>query len=467
MTDSTHNTIDSADSLTQQMATSLVQQQEFSDATLKKAKYCLLDFLSCVHSTIHFPWVQQALAVARTNSSMETGGAQVYGTPYRVSVQDAAFVNAIAGHSLVRDDMHLGSVSHLGVVVIPAALALAENKHINGKRLLEAIICGYEAGGKLGSMLMDVETAKKIRPTGLIGAFAAAATGARLNEMDAIQTTNALGFASNYLTGLNEWASWGSDDMYFHPGIAVRNGITAMHLAQQGATAATGSIEGSAGLFAALGKASPASPALPFSGKEEIQQVFFKQVPACNYAQTAAQVALQLKLEHTLDIDETKSITVKVPYAAANYPGCDYSGPFTSILQARMSIHFNVASALLNGNFNDTHFQDYSNETLQQLTNIITIEIDDALTMAYPAHQGAAISLTDATGQTFEAILEDVIPAGTEEVLKRSGLAMATVLGEEQSNKLVELISGLESRDNLDAMFELLSPTRLVIRNKQ
>ena len=152
----------SAGTLCQQMAISLVQQQEFSAATLGKAKFCLLDFLSCVHSTMHFPWVQQALAVARTNSSFETGGAQVFGTPYRVSVQDAAFVNAIAGHSLVRDDMHVGSVSHLGVVVIPAALALAESKQVDGRTLLEAIVCGYEAGGKLGSMLMDVETAKKI-----------------------------------------------------------------------------------------------------------------------------------------------------------------------------------------------------------------------------------------------------------------------------------------------------------------
>ncbi|MDG2175820.1 MAG: MmgE/PrpD family protein [Gammaproteobacteria bacterium] len=458
MTNPEHNTVDSAETLCQQMASSLVQQQEFSAATLGKAKYCLLDFLSCVHSTMHFPWVQQALAVARKNSSMETGGAQVFGTPHHVSVQDAAFVNAIAGHSLVRDDMHVGSVSHLGVVVLPAALALAENKQVDGKTLLEAIVCGYEAGGKLGSMLMDVETAKRIRPTGLIGSFAAAATGARLNGLDAEQTANALGFASNYFTGLNEWAAWGSDDMYFHPGIAVRNGISALLLAQQGATAAAGSIEGTAGLFAALGKTAPASPVLPFAGQEEIQQVFFKQVPACNYAQTAAQVALKIKQEHALAINEIQAITVKVPYAAANYPGCDYPGPFNSILQARMSIHFNVARALLYGDFNDTHFQDYSSETLQHLSKLITLEIDDALTKAYPEQQGAAIRLTNVNGQTLDANLEDVIPAGTEEVMNRSSHALATVLGEEQSSTLLDLITRLESLNNLDTVFDLLRP---------
>jgi 2-methylcitrate dehydratase PrpD len=456
LTNPKHSSVDSAETLCQQMAASLTQQQEFSAATLEKAKHCLLDFLACVHSTMHFPWVQQALEVARSNSSMDSGGAQVFGTPSRVSVQDAAFVNAIAGHSLVRDDMHVGSVSHLGVVVLPAALALAESKQVDGRTLLEAIICGYEAGGKLGTMLMDVETAKKIRPTGLIGAFAAAATGARLNGLDADQSANALGFASNYFTGLNEWATWGSDDMYFHPGIAVRNGISAMLLAQQGATAAAGSIEGAAGLFAALGKTAPASPDLPFAGEEEILQVFFKQVPACNYAQTAAQVALKIKQEINLEIDQIEVINVKVPYPAAHYPGCNYPGPFHSILQARMSIQFNVASALLYGDFDDSHFQNFSDERLESLANLITLEIDDALTQAYPGQQGAAIRLTNVTGQIVDANLEDVIPAGTEEVMNRSRHALADVLGEEQGKKLLELIARMESLDNLDAVFDLL-----------
>src|SRR5260221_2710193 len=32
------------------------------------------------------------------------------------------------------------------------------------------------------------------------------------------------------------------------------------------------------------------------------------------------------------------SITVRVPRAGALYPGCDYTGPFAHILQAKMSI---------------------------------------------------------------------------------------------------------------------------------
>lgn len=445
-------------SLCQQFAKTLNSKQDFSAEALTKAKFCLQDFLASVYSTQQFPWVENALQVALQNSAMSSGGASILGTGHRASFQDAAFVNAVAGHSLVRDDMHVGSVSHLGVVVIPAALALAEQKNISGRHLLEAIICGYEAGGKLGSLLMDVDTAKVIRPTGLIGAFAAAATGARLLQLDAVQTSNALGLASNYLTGLNEWAAWGSEDMYFHPGIAVRNGLTAVQLANNGAVAAQGSLDGQAGLFTALGKAVPESPRLPFCDGEEILQVFFKQVPACNYAQTAAQVALQAISANTISIPDIKKITVQVPYAAAHYPGCDYPGPFNSILQARMSIHFNVASALLFADFNDEHYRDFDNTVVRELAGKVSIEINDDLTKAYPARQGAAISILGSDASEYQHTLDDVIPSTKDEVVKRFMEAAKNILGEEKTKAIHTQIDSLENTPDLNTFLPTLNP---------
>jgi 2-methylcitrate dehydratase PrpD len=400
-----------------------------------KAAYCVLDFLSCANATQHFSWVEQARQVAINNSGIEPGsstvaagcsGATLIGSTQQVSLQDAVFVNSVAGHSLVRDDMHLGSVSHLGVAVIPVALALAEQNKVSSKQLLEAIICGYEAGARLGAMLMDVETARTFRPTGLIGAFAAAATAAKLNNLDTEASANALGFATNYITGLNEWAAWGSDDMYFHPGIAARNGLTAAQLAQAGAQAAQGSLDGKAGLFAAFAKAVPTPPALPFSDPdEEILRVFFKQVPACNYAQTAAQVAVRVKTEHAIAADAITKVCINVPYAAAHYPGCDYPGPFTSILQARMSIHFNVASALLYGDFDDNHYQAFASEEVRILAGLVSVTVDGTLTENYPAMQGASIEVATQNDENFSASLADVVPADLAQVMSRYQRAAA------------------------------------------
>ncbi len=46
------------------------------------------------------------------------------GTRVRASAAEAAFANAVLGHGLVREDMHTGSVSHLGIVIFPTLLAL-------------------------------------------------------------------------------------------------------------------------------------------------------------------------------------------------------------------------------------------------------------------------------------------------------------------------------------------------------
>ncbi|MBT5485245.1 MAG: MmgE/PrpD family protein, partial [Gammaproteobacteria bacterium] len=115
-------------SLSRLFANALAGKQNFANEELNKASFCLLDFLACTFSTQHFPWVQQAQRVACMNSQMAGAGAPIIGSSFKVSMQDAAFVNAVAGHSLVRDDMHVGSVSHLGVAVLPTALALAEHE---------------------------------------------------------------------------------------------------------------------------------------------------------------------------------------------------------------------------------------------------------------------------------------------------------------------------------------------------
>jgi len=62
--------------------------------------------------------------------------------------------------------------------------------------------------------------------------------------------------------------------------------------------------------------------------------VYNKPAPACNFAQTAAQAALRAarELEKSEDIE---TVLIRVPEAAARYPGCDSKGPFQNALQAR------------------------------------------------------------------------------------------------------------------------------------
>ncbi|HSP67450.1 MAG TPA: MmgE/PrpD family protein, partial [Bryobacteraceae bacterium] len=225
---------------------------EFAPEPIEKIKLLLLDFLSCAYESLDLPQSCQAIQVAGRAS----GAASVIGTRVRASAAEAAFANAVLGHGLVREDMHTGSVSHLGVVIFPTLLALsqarAQTRIVTGRDFIAAAICGYEVGASMGRALMDQDTVRMFRPTGITGPLGASVAGGRMLGLSEDACTSALGLAANSTVGLNEWAASGADDMFFHAGFAARNAVTAVELAELGACASGTALDGPAGLFAAL-----------------------------------------------------------------------------------------------------------------------------------------------------------------------------------------------------------------------
>src|SRR5690606_4763841 len=124
-----------------------------------------------------------------------------------------------------REDMHTGSIAHLGVVVWPALLACAARTRADGATMLAAAIAGYETGGRIGRALMNAELARLFRPTGMVGAPAAAAGLARLAGMAPAVAVNSFSLAVNSVAGFNQWPHTGGSEMYFHPGFAARNAV--------------------------------------------------------------------------------------------------------------------------------------------------------------------------------------------------------------------------------------------------
>ena len=171
-------------------------------------------------------------AFRRSNREHRAAGRRrVIGTALRVTPGDASFANAVLSHGLVREDMHTGSVSHLGVVIFPAFLAFAHEKKVGGRDFIRAAIAGYETGAAVGRAVMDRDTVRRFRPTGVTGPLGAAIAGSLLLDLSEDGTTSALGLAANSTSGLNEWPASGADEMFFHAGFAARNAVTSVQLA--------------------------------------------------------------------------------------------------------------------------------------------------------------------------------------------------------------------------------------------
>ena len=422
----------------------------------EKAKLCLLDMIGVAAQAHDLPWSRQAAAYA---AAMGGEGATLIGSPARASVAEAAFANATMAHGLVQEDMHTPSVSHIGVVIWPTLLALAEHERATGLELIAAGIVGYQVMGRLGQALITKDVARRFRPTGLIGAIGAAAAGARLLRLSEDETVNALGLAANTAGGLNEWPHTGGGEMFFHPAFAARNAVTSVLLARAGAGASESALDGRAGLFAAFGGAPRAS--LDLSGDWEILAVYHKPAPACNYAQTPAQAALAVRRAHDISPQEIDAVLVRSFPEAIQYPGCDHAGPYHSQLQAKMSIQFAVAAVLVHGRLADEVFRDFaSGSEAARLAPRVRLEHDAEFAGAFPQRQGAEVIVSLKDGRSWScrlAALEPLDPAG---VRARTRLTLARLFDDARAAQIEREIDALAGCADAARVVGLLARAR-------
>jgi 2-methylcitrate dehydratase PrpD len=418
-----------------------------------KVKLCLFDLIGCAFEARDLPWSRQAVQLAAPAGAE---GATIIGSPHAAGLTDAAFANAVMGHGLVREDMHSGSISHLGIVVLPTLLALAQARRVSGREFIAAAVVGYEVGGQIGRAVMDARLAKIHRPTGVTGPVGAAAAGARLLGLSADAVTSAVSLGANTSSGFNQWAHTGGSEMFFHAGFAARNAVTAARLAELGAFASPSALDGEAGMFAALGKRAAGSKVALFESAPEILSVYHKPVPACNFAQTACQAALRIAGESKAALDRIAAITIRVPRAGALYPGCDYAGPFAHVLQAKMSIQYNVAAALLLGAVSEKNFTLLADPALHRLLALTSLQVDDRMTQVYPGQQGGEVEVRETGGAIHRVRLEDVVNASAAQVRARFHIAAEGVVGAQRANVIEECIEGLDRSDDAGRLGMLL-----------
>jgi 2-methylcitrate dehydratase PrpD len=427
------------------------RDDDIPTAARDKLTMCLLDLLACAFEARSLPWARQAAALSADGAGVCT----IIGTARRVSASDATFANSVAGHGLVREDMHTGSVSHLGIVVLPPLLALAQEQRVDGRTFATAAIAGYEVGGRLGRALVTPEFTRTFRPTAFTGPLASAAACSRLLGFDERATASALSLAANMVGGQNQWPHTGADEMYFHPGTAARNGLTAALLAGLGAYGSEKALDGEAGLLPAYRPDRQAPDVRLFEGEPEIMSVFFKPVPVCNFAQTPCLAAVNLAKEEHIESSGIASVNVKTSHAAKTYPGCDYAGPFARVLQAKMSIQHAVASALLCGAVDEDSYRSLDDPKLLDLAGKVTVESDTGFTAAFPRMQGAEVSVTLNDGKTLSRRLADVVPADHDLIRRRFRIAAAAAIGADRANALEQAVDALAESADVGSVMRL------------
>jgi len=296
--------------------------------------------------------------------------------------QTAAY-NAACSHLLDLDDVHNASITHPGTITIPAAAAVAQFRHCDGRQLLAAIVGGYEAAARIGAAI-NPGAYWYWHTTGVVGAFASAAAAGKLIGLDKRQMLHAFGSAGTQAAGLWEFLEDGSMSKSLHTANAALCGIRAAELAALGFTGAGRILEGKKGFLGALNPQANLSALTEdlTPGHYQIMSNSLKPYACCRHIHSGIYGMLLLSEEFSIDPERVVKIadrTYQVAKDTASNPQplTDYAYKF--------SIQYCLAAALLYGELLDGAFapDKIHAPAAQRLMKKVEVVVDQELQQAY------------------------------------------------------------------------------------
>ncbi|MBC7180670.1 MAG: MmgE/PrpD family protein [Roseovarius sp.] len=215
---------------TSRLARFVAAPRRLGKADAAQAALCLEDTVAVIYGGWHEP-------VVRRLAALDGAGADVPpGATGKGGVEQAAFLNAVAGHALDFDDVHTLSVTHPSVVIVPALLAMADARPDTADRVAPALAVGTAVNVALGQVLGFGHYDKGWHATSTIGALAAAAAVAHQLELDEEAVRHALALAASLAGGLQ--INFGAMAKPVQAGNAALAGLRAARMAGAGITGA-------------------------------------------------------------------------------------------------------------------------------------------------------------------------------------------------------------------------------------
>jgi 2-methylcitrate dehydratase PrpD len=279
------------------------------------------------------------------------GPATVLGTDRTASVTAAALWNGTAAHALDYDDTVLALPGHVTAPLLPALVALAETRRIDGRRVLAALVLGAEVMCRVARALRPGHYRAGWHATATVGRLGGAAACARLLGLDAAGVDRAIGLAAAQLGGIQE--SFGTMAKPFQVGRAAADGLAAALLAARGVTGPAAILDRPAWARRLSPDWAPARLDDGLLAEWAIGEVFFKRYPCC-FATHAAVTAL---LDLAPRPEPSAIETVELDVCPTTLQVADQREPRTG-LTGKFSMTYCAASALVRGHVREPDFAD-------------------------------------------------------------------------------------------------------------
>ena len=433
-------------------------------AVVEKAKQLVLDLVGialCASATADSTPALRDAVLALGGA----GEASLIGEERTLSPAWAALLNGSYAHSLDADDTHREGSVHPGAAIVPTLLALAEQHRIGGRRLLAAMVAGYDVTCKL-AMAVDPGShyGRGFHPTATCGIFGATAAGANLLGLSAEVLGDAFGINLSQSAGSLEFLADGAWTKRLHPGLAAHGAILALELAGRGFRGPQDPFEGPRGFFHAYSDA--ARPRLAVEGlgeRFEILATAVKPYPCCRYAHGPLDLVIRLAAENRIRPGEVESVRVGMSDVAADIVGrpIERKRAPENVVDGQFSLPFLAAVALTRGRLGWTDYELVGDPSLRPLMQKVEVVASEEANRAFPERWLAEVEIR-ARGRVFADRTwvvkgEPEAPLSWEELeAKFDGLAAARIADAGRRRHLVEVVRGLDRVSDLRQLGRLL-----------
>jgi 2-methylcitrate dehydratase PrpD len=315
-----------------------------------RIKLLMLDSLGCALYGADLEWSRILQDTLEKIDATRACG--VWGTGRKLSAPHAALVNGTQVQGFELDDVHRAGVLHVGAVVLPALIPLAELRSgMSGKEFLTSAVAGYEIGPRVGLCMGPEHIAQGWHSGATLGVFSAAAGAARGLKLGVDKTVHALGLAGTQAAGLMA-AQYGAMVKRMHAGRSAQSGFYGALLAEAGFTGIVNVLESEYGGFCTTFSRSTDRFNLKeltagFGHTWQTMGVALKFYACVGSNHTTLDALRDMRAERGFGAKDVKKIVVRGSQVTMDHVGWKYAPQ--GLTSAQLNLPYCIATYLIEG----------------------------------------------------------------------------------------------------------------------
>ncbi len=445
-----------------------LQYEAIPEEVRHRLKLLMLDSLGCALYGADLEWsriLQDKLSAIDTTRSCA-----IWGTNKKLSAPHAALVNGTQVQGFELDDVHRAGVLHVGAVVLPALIPLAEMKQgMSGREFLTAAAAGYEIGPRVGLCMGPAHIASGWHSGATLGVFSAAAGAARGLKLNVEKTVHALGIAGTQAAGLMA-AQFGAMVKRMHAGRSSQSGLYGALFAEAGFTGIVNVLESEYGGFCTTMSQSRDQ----FDLKEltaglgstwQAMGVALKFYACVGSNHTTLDAIRDMQAERPFGAKDVKKVVVHGSKVTMEHVGWKYVPQ--GLTSAQLNLPYCVATLLLDGDvfvdqFTEAKVADPARMALAEKVEVVHDPDITALGAKFRHKVHVEAHLNDGTvmKRTMEAARGSEKHFATDaEIIEKFEKLAVKALPKTQVARLRDTMLGLEQFDDASELARLMQRT--------